>query len=101
MNPPENGQYYTVKELADVTSGPVRSALLALETKVMMLQHDLAEAREAAIEECATALEADAVKTTLHWKNATACGCGAWREWQSITSARAVEIVRALKEQGK
>ena len=47
MNPPENGQYYTVKELADVTSGPVRAALLALEAKVMMLEHDLAEAREA------------------------------------------------------
>lgn len=50
------------------------------------------------VEEAAKALEDDAMKTTLHWKNATACGCGAWREWQSITSARAVEIVRALQE---
>lgn len=24
------------------------------------------------------------------------CGCGAWCEWKSITSARAVEIVRSL-----
>ena len=32
-----------IKELAEGTSGPVRAALLALEAKVMMLQHDLAE----------------------------------------------------------
>jgi hypothetical protein len=34
-----------VKELADNSSGPVRAALLALEAKVMMLEHDLAEER--------------------------------------------------------
>jgi len=34
-----------IKELADSTSGPVRAALLALEAKVMMLEHDLAEER--------------------------------------------------------
>ena len=34
-----------IKELAEGTSGPVRAALLALEAKVMMLQHDLAEER--------------------------------------------------------
>ena len=34
-----------VKELANSTSGPVRAALLALEAKVMMLEHDLAEER--------------------------------------------------------
>jgi len=36
-----------IKELAEGTSGPVRAALLALEAKVMMLELDLAEAREA------------------------------------------------------
>ena len=35
-----------IKELADSTSGPVRATLLALEAKVMMLEHDLAEAIE-------------------------------------------------------
>ena len=34
-----------VKELANSTSGPVRAAVLALEAKVMMLEHDLAEER--------------------------------------------------------
>lgn len=34
-----------VKELANSTSGPIRAALLALEAKVMMLEHDLAEER--------------------------------------------------------
>ena len=35
-----------IKELANSTSGPVRAALLALEAKVMMLEHDLAESVE-------------------------------------------------------
>ena len=35
-----------IKELAEETSGPVRAALLALEAKVMMLEHDLAKAIE-------------------------------------------------------
>ena len=34
-----------IKELAEGTSGPIRAALLALEAKVMMLEHDLAEER--------------------------------------------------------
>lgn len=46
MNPPENGQYYTVKELVDGTSGPVRSALLTMESRILALEHDLAEAIE-------------------------------------------------------
>lgn len=57
--------------------------------------------REAAIEECAQALEADAIKCDCFARNEGECGCGAWCEWKSITSARAVEIVRALKEQSK
>ena len=35
-----------IKDLAEQTSGPVRAALLALEAKVMMLEHDLAESVE-------------------------------------------------------
>ena len=34
-----------IKDLAEQASGPVRAALLALEAKVMMLEHDLAEER--------------------------------------------------------
>ena len=57
--------------------------------------------REAVIEECAKALEADAKKCDCFARNEGECGCGAWCEWKSITSTRAVEIVRALKEQSK
>ena len=52
--------------------------------------------REAVIEECANALEADAMKCDCAAVEERECGCGAWCEWKSITSARAVEIVRAL-----
>lgn len=54
--------------------------------------------REAVIEECAKALEADAMKCDCAALEERECGCGAWCEWKSITSARAVEIVRAVKE---
>jgi virulence-associated protein VagC len=55
--------------------------------------------REAVIEECAQALEADAKQCDCFARNEGECGCGAWCEWKSITSARAVEIVRALQKQ--
>lgn len=54
--------------------------------------------REAVIEKCAKALEADAKKCDCFALEERECGCGAWCEWKSITSARAVEIVRALLE---
>ena len=54
--------------------------------------------REAVIEECAKALEADAMKCDCAALEERECGCGAWCEWKSITSARAVEIVRELKD---
>lgn len=57
--------------------------------------------REAVIEECANALEADAMKCDCAALEERECGCGAWCEWKSITSARAIEIVRAAKKQGK
>lgn len=56
--------------------------------------------REAAIEAAAKALEADAKKCDCFARNEGECGCGAWCEWKSITSQRAIEIVRALQELG-
>jgi hypothetical protein len=52
--------------------------------------------REAVIEECAKALEADAIKCDCAALEERECACGAWCEWKSITSARAIEIVRNL-----
>ena len=49
------------------------------------------------VEEAAKALEADAKKCDCFARNEGECGCGAWCEWKSITSARAIEIVRKLK----
>ncbi len=50
------------------------------------------------VEEAARALEADAMMCDCFARNEGECACGAWCEWKSITSARAVEIVRALQE---
>jgi hypothetical protein len=50
----------------------------------------------AGIEAAANALEADAKKCDCFARNEGECGCGAWCEWKSITSQRAIEIVRAL-----
>ena len=55
----------------------------------------------AGIEAAANALEADAKKCDCAALEANECACGAWDDYKSITSARAVEIVRALKEQSK
>jgi hypothetical protein len=51
---------------------------------------------DAGIEAAAKALEADAKLCDCFARNEGECGCGAWCEWKSITSARAVEIVRSL-----
>jgi hypothetical protein len=50
------------------------------------------------VEEAAKALEADAMKCDCAALEERECACGAWCEWKSITSARAIEIVRAIKE---
>jgi hypothetical protein len=50
------------------------------------------------VEEAAKALETDAKQCDCFARNEGECGCGAWCEWKSITSARAVEIVRALQK---
>ena len=52
----------------------------------------------AGIEASAKALEADAIKCDCAALEEGECACGAWNDYKTITSARAVEIVRALKE---
>ena len=54
--------------------------------------------REAVIEDCAKALEADAKKCDCFARNEGECGCGAWNDYKEISSARAVEIVRKLAD---
>jgi hypothetical protein len=56
---------------------------------------------EAGVEAAAKALKADAKLCDCAALEANECACGAWDDYKSITSARAVEIVRALKEQSK
>jgi len=50
------------------------------------------------VEEAAKALEADAMKCDCAALEERECACGAWNNYKTITSARAVEIVRALQE---
>lgn len=57
--------------------------------------------RDAVIEECAKALEADAKLCDCAALEANECACGAWDDYKSISSARAMEIIRALQEQSK
>lgn len=51
---------------------------------------------EAGVEAAAKALEADAKKCDCFARMEVECGCGAWDDYKSITSQRAVQIVRAL-----
>ncbi len=51
---------------------------------------------EVGIEAAANALEADAKKCDCAAYEANECCYGAWDDYKTITSARAVEIVRAL-----
>ena len=52
---------------------------------------------EAGIEACIKALEVDAKLCDCAALEERECACGAWDDYKSITSARAVEIVLALK----
>jgi hypothetical protein len=56
---------------------------------------------DAGIEAAVKALEADAVKCDCAALEERECACGAWADYKTITSARAVEIVRALQGQSK
>ena len=53
---------------------------------------------EAGVEAAAKALEADAKLCDCFAFEEDECCCGAWNDYKDITSARAVEIVRELKE---
>jgi hypothetical protein len=53
------------------------------------------------VEEAAKALEADAKLCDCAAREESECGCGAWADYKTITSARAVEIVRQLQEQSQ
>jgi hypothetical protein len=50
------------------------------------------------VEEAAKALEADAKLCDCAARKSRDCACGVWYDYKTITSARAVEIVRELKE---
>ena len=52
---------------------------------------------EAGVEAAAKALKADAKLCDCAALEANECACGAWDDYKSITSARAVEIVLTLK----
>lgn len=53
---------------------------------------------EAGVEASAMVLEDDAKKCDCFARNEGECGCGAWDDYKTITSARAIELVRALQE---
>ena len=53
------------------------------------------------VEEAAKALEADAKLCDCAAREERECGCGAWWDYKTIKSERAVEIVRALKGETK
>lgn len=53
---------------------------------------------EAGVEAAVNALEADARLCDCAALEERECACGSWDDYKSITSARAVEIVRALQE---
>ena len=56
---------------------------------------------EAGVEAAAKALETDARLCDCAALEDRECACGAWDDYKSITSARAVEIVRALRGQSQ
>jgi hypothetical protein len=54
---------------------------------------------EAGIDAAATALEADAKLCDCAALEESECGCGAWWNYKTIRAERAVEIVRAIKDE--
>lgn len=56
---------------------------------------------EAGVEAAVKALKDDAKLCDCAALEANECACGAWDDYKSITSARAIEIVRALQGQSK
>ena len=93
LRQPQTEQGLSVGEIGLVYASAIK-AVAEQQTDALKI------AREAAIEECINALEADAMKCDCFAFEEDECGCGAWCEWKSITSQRAIEIVRALQELG-
>ncbi|MGL5736472.1 MAG: hypothetical protein ACRCYS_16545 [Beijerinckiaceae bacterium] len=56
------------------------------------------EQRNAGIEASQSALEADAKLCDCFARMEGECGCGAWDDYKTISSQRAVEIVSSLKD---
>ena len=56
---------------------------------------------EAGVEAAAKALEDGAKLCDCFAFGEDECGCGAWNDYKDISSARAIEIVRALQEKGQ
>lgn len=56
-----------------------------------------AEARAKALDYAAEALEDDAQKCDCFAREERECACGAWDDYKTVPTSRAVEIVRNLK----
>jgi hypothetical protein len=56
---------------------------------------------DAGVEAAAKALEDGAKLCDCFAFGEDECGCGAWNDYKDISSARAIEIVRALQEKGQ
>jgi hypothetical protein len=54
---------------------------------------------DAGLEAAIKALEADAKKCDCFAFEESECGCGAWWDYKTIKAERAVEIVRAIKDE--
>lgn len=94
-------QGYGVVTAANYTS-PIGGAGVVTHGVVGVVKDTAAEWQagyKAGIEDSAKALEDDAKRCDCAALEANECACGAWDDYKSITSARAVELVRAL--QGK
>ena len=70
------------------------------QSAAIQLLAKIEEARRAGVQQgldmAKAALEADAKLCDCFAHSEGECACGAWCEWKSITSARAVEIVSKL-----
>lgn len=92
-------QGYGVVTAANYTS-PIGGAGVVTHGVVGVAKDPAAEWQagyEAGVEAAIKALEADARLCDCAALEENECACGAWDDYKSITSARAVEIVRELK----
>ena len=90
---------YGVVTAANYTS-PIGGAGVVTHGVVSVTKDPAAEWRagyEAGVDAAVKALEADARLCDCAALEDRECACGVWDDYKSITSARAVEIVRELK----